>query len=89
MTNTPSTSTEEPIYPTEWRRMDIFDVTEVRQTSDDTYQIRTPYKVITINSEGFRLYRNCLAIQDFNAFDVWVKEHGAIVTPRKDFDEKE
>ncbi|HEY0771015.1 MAG TPA: hypothetical protein VGD31_11850 [Sphingobacteriaceae bacterium] len=49
----PSTS-----YPTDWHTADELNKIEVRQTSEDTFQLRSPTHTITITKEGFDIFRS-------------------------------
>lgn len=58
-------------YPTEWHSIDETNYILCRQTSDDTYQLKDSHNGITLNTEGFNLWRSNLA-----AFIKWRDETG-------------
>lgn len=79
--NTPSTSIEEkPIYPTEWHMLDSLTHVECRQLSDDTYQLRSATHSITINTEGFNIYRESVA----SKWNRWLEANDIQSIPRDD-----
>lgn len=73
--------TDGPVTPTptddEWHMINQLTRTECRQMSDDTFQLRTPSHMITINKEGFDLYR-----LDPIAFEKWLDDNSIVATPR-------
>lgn len=65
------------MYPTDWQMYDGMGKEEIRKTSADTYQLRTPEGILTLNQEGFNLYRD-----DKSAFLKWADEHHIQIEPR-------
>lgn len=45
-------------YPTDWHSIDANTEVSCRQLSDNTYQLRSPTHTLTLNKEGFDLYRD-------------------------------
>jgi hypothetical protein len=68
---------DDPEY--DWHMIDYILKVECRRTADDTYQLRTPSNIVTVNSEGFSLYRT-----DISAFEQWLDDHQIAVFSRND-----
>lgn len=81
LTSTPNTTAESE-YPTDWHMIDDIAKVQCRQVSHDTYQLRTYTHVMTINKEGFDLYR-----ADDQAFDEWCTKNKIVAIPRPTEDE--
>lgn len=79
MTDIPDTK---PIYPSNWRPLDIQANIEVRNLSDDTYQMRSPTHTITIPSEGFNLFRE----ETSEAWNKYLKDNNIKSVPREDLE---
>jgi hypothetical protein len=77
-----------PNYPTEWQPVpfkapeDLDNGTkfEYRKTTEDTYQVRSPEKMIEINKEGFDLLIDTDAPNKWNE---WLRLNAEVV-PRDD-----
>ena len=69
-----------PIYPTDWRTIDSLVPIDCRNLSDDTYQLRSPSHTITINAEGFELFRS----GDSKAWNKWLDDNNIESVPRDD-----
>ncbi len=67
MTTTPSISSS---FAKEWRVIDVIANIKCRQLTEDTFQLKSPSHVITVNREGFDLYRT-----NIDAFETWVDDH--------------
>jgi hypothetical protein len=70
-------------YPTEWRLLDEHFNIECRQLSLDTYQLRNELSVLTVNKEGFNLYRDG-SFQGAIVFNDWLKRNNINIEPRDD-----
>lgn len=57
-------------YYTDWHMVNDLLKVEVRQLSDDTFQLKSPTHSITINREGFDLYRDG-SVAGQAIFDDW------------------
>lgn len=71
MTSIVNTSDRDPIHPTPWRDLDIVQGVEVRQTSDDTWQLRTLKHYVTLNREAFDYYLD----GDMELFGEWMHKN--------------
>lgn len=67
-------------YPTEWRMLDSLNEIEVRQVTADTYELRSPTRKVTVNSEAFDLYRT-----NSDAFEQWLIDSQTAVYTRYDY----
>lgn len=74
-----SNSEDEAIFPTEWHPVNDPMGVEVRQLSDDTYELRSPSHTITIDSEGFNHYRT-----SDSTFEMWMFNHKIEAVARTD-----
>jgi len=83
LTNIPSIPADSVSeYPTKWHPIDALNGVECRQLSDDTYQLRSPITVITINAEGFALYRDH-TFDGQLSFNVWLRDNNIVAYDRK------
>ena len=71
-----------PEYPTEWHDIDALTETECRQISEQEYELRTPAYTITLNREGFSLYRDD-TLAGKAIFTDWCVRHDVVTVPRK------
>lgn len=84
MTNTTNSTSDEG-YPTEWKLIDFLpdhvdsNGIECRQTSDDTFQLRSDTHVLTISKEGFNLFRDADNSEKWNK---WLYDNKVKSTPR-------
>lgn len=67
----PDSPDEGGIYPTKWVMLDPDTQIQYRQTTDNTYQLKSLSHILTINKEGFDLYRYG-SIEDF---EIWLAEN--------------
>lgn len=81
MTSTPNTPPSD--FPTEWHMIDAITKVECRQTSEDTYQLRSKTHIVTLNREGFDLYRHGPDAE----FDKWLDENHIVSEKRDDLTE--
>lgn len=77
LTNTQNSTDHEPFH--DWHIIDCLTQVECRQISLDTYQLRSPTHEITINKEGFDLYR-----EDRDKFEKWVDDNKVVSVVRTD-----
>lgn len=56
---------------------------ESRQVSLDTYQLRSPTHTVTLNKEGFDLYRDG-SHQGMVVFEDWCERNNIVAIPRDD-----
>lgn len=64
-------------FTDEWHMINQLTRTECRQLSDDTFQLRNASHTLTVNKEGFDLYRS-----DTPAFEKWMDDNSIVATPR-------
>jgi hypothetical protein len=69
---------EDPVYPTAWHLIDSLSNIECRQLSFDTYQLKSLTNIITINKEGFDLYRDHTS-QGQVIFTDWMRRNNITV----------
>ena len=74
---------EEKVFPTEWHVIDSIAGIECRQTSEETYQLRSSSHIITVNQEGFDLYRDN-SDAGRAIFEDWCARFAIIAVPRTD-----
>lgn len=67
-------------WPTDWHIINVITGVEARQISMDTFQLKTASHTVTLNQEGFNLYRSGPA----EAFDKWLDEHHIVSEMRND-----
>lgn len=72
------TGGETDVYPTEWHMIDQLAHEEVRQLSPDTYQLRDKLAIVTLDREGFNLYREANTIQ----FMRWMSDNNVVIESR-------
>lgn len=70
-------------WPTDWHMLDDILKIECRQLSADTYQLRSLSHSITLNSEGFNLYRDHTP-QGQVIFEDWCNRNQIVSEPRDD-----
>jgi hypothetical protein len=66
--------------PSDWRILNELNGIEVRQISLDTYQMRNKYDVVTVNREGFNLYRE----HNYASFAEWMRVNNVESVARDD-----
>jgi hypothetical protein len=71
---------EDPVYPGAWRDANYLLGTQVRQISFDTYQLRSASHQITINHEGFDLYRDGSPAGQ-TIFEDWCSRNNIVAVP--------
>lgn len=71
--SSPSTS-----YPTKWYSFDVEADINVRQLSEDTYEIVTPSMVVMVNKEAFNYFRE----SNMRAFFIWIDENNVEIKER-------
>lgn len=70
-------------WPTDWHSIDVELNAECRQVSHDTFQVRSPTHMVTINSEGFNLWRDN-SLDGQLTFEHWLDDQGIRPEPRRD-----
>lgn len=75
-------------YPTDWHPFNYADSIECRQVSFDTYQLRSKLYVLTLDTEGFNLYRDGTP-QGQVIFEDWRKRNQIEPVRRDDVDADE
>lgn len=80
---TDSTELPQAIYPEQWHMFDAIEEIECRRISIDTYQLRSPTHIITLNEEGFELYRDG-SPEGVLKFSEWMGENHVIPVRRDD-----
>jgi hypothetical protein len=79
-TVTQTSGESDPSYPTEWHMIDDINKIECRQLSDDTYQLKSLSHILTINKEGFNLFRDH-SPQGAVIWNDWLKRNNIISEP--------
>lgn len=83
MISIPSTPPEGAIYPTDWHSINVLANTEVRQLSEDTFELRSASHTVVLNKVAFNLYRD--GSEAGNAiFDNYCERNGLHAVPRTD-----
>lgn len=80
------TQTSEELHeslPTKWRPIDAVTGVEVRQTTEDTYELRSAVYFLILNKEGFDLYRDFTEAGQA-IFEDWCFRHNVVAQPRTD-----
>lgn len=75
--NTPAPGELGSKWPTEWHTINVITEVEARQTSFDTFQLRSKTHTITLNKEGFDLYRS----GPDELFSKWLNENHIKIEP--------
>ncbi len=63
--------TDTPNISSDWHVIDAITGIEARQISFDTFQIKSSSHILTLNREGFNLYRE----GPTDAFEKWLDEN--------------
>jgi hypothetical protein len=69
--------TTESLYPTEWRMVDAIKEIKCRQLSANQFQLSNEINTITINREGFDLYRDS-SLQGQVIFEDWCNRNNVV-----------
>ena len=69
------------IFPTDWHTIDAITGIECRQLTEDTYQLRSPSHSLTVNKEGFDLYRDDTAA-GHAIFEDWCHRNNIVAVQR-------
>lgn len=70
------TNSSESIYPTDWHLMDVIAGIECRQLSDDTYELRSATTSLTLNKEGFEIFRRGNVAE----WRQWLRDNNIVTT---------
>jgi hypothetical protein len=79
LTTTPDDQTSLP-SDEDWHTIDSTSDTECRRIGKYEYQLRNKYFMVTIDKEGFDVYRE----QDSDVFADWLKDHNIVSVAIRD-----
>ncbi|MFY3742100.1 MAG: hypothetical protein HMLIMOIP_002564 [Candidatus Nitrosomirales archaeon] len=74
---------QEEGFPTPWHMINALLEVECRQLDFDTYELRSPSHTLTLNKEGFNLYRDD-STQGQVIFEDWLDRNNIVSVPRDD-----